>query len=390
MIDILSYLMGAATGGGDVKEAPLNEVNFLDYDGKRVYSYTAQEFAALDEMPKNPEHKGLTAQGWNWTLADAKAHVAAQGALDIGQTYITNDGATRVYIHLADARIAPYLGICPAGTAAVDWGDGKTDTVTGSSTTTAVFTQHTYDEPGDYVISIAMGDGESLGISGLYSNARLLSKNASQSANFVYTDAIKKVELGRGVTAIGEYAFINCYRLETVTIPNGVTSIGSSAFENCRSLRGIVIPSSVTATGTAMARNCSALTFCLVPPSVTNVGGSNGNALNGASALQRFILPNSATDISTGMYNACYALTRVIIPDSVGTIAAAAFFNCYGIGEVHFLGATPPVISGSNAFQNLQADCVIYVPASEDHSVLNAYTSATNYPSSQTYTYLEE
>lgn len=390
MIDILSYLMGAATGGGDVKEAPLNEVNFLDYDGKRLYSYTAQEFAALDEMPKNPEHQGLTAQGWNWTLADAKAHVAAQGALDIGQMYITKDGATRIYIHLSAARTAPYLGICPNGTATVDWGDGKTDTVTGTSTTTLVYTQHTYDAPGDYVISIAMGESDSLGIGGVYDGARILSKNTSGTQNYVYNDAIKKVEIGIGVTAIGEYAFRYCYGLETITIPNGVTSIDGNAFENCRSLRGIVIPSSVTFAGNSFAGNCTALTFCLVPPSVTNVGGSNGNALNGDYALQRFILPNSATDISTSMCNNCYGLTRIIIPASVGTIAGAAFSHGYGIGEVHFLGSTPPVVSGSNAFSSLPTDCIIYVPASEDHSVLNAYTSATNYPSSQTYTYLEE
>ena len=42
------------------------EVNFLDYDGTILYSYTAAEFAALPSMPANPTHDGLTEQGWNW------------------------------------------------------------------------------------------------------------------------------------------------------------------------------------------------------------------------------------------------------------------------------------------------------------------------------------
>ena len=48
------------------------DVNFYDYDGSLVTSYTAEEFLELSEMPANPTHEGLTAQGWNWTLEDAQ------------------------------------------------------------------------------------------------------------------------------------------------------------------------------------------------------------------------------------------------------------------------------------------------------------------------------
>lgn len=48
------------------------DVNFIDYDGQLLYSYTADEFAELTELPPNPTNDGLTAQGWNWTLENAK------------------------------------------------------------------------------------------------------------------------------------------------------------------------------------------------------------------------------------------------------------------------------------------------------------------------------
>ena len=62
------------------------DVNFYDYDGTLVTSYTKTEFLSLSAMPDNPSHDGLTAQGWNWSLNDAKTYVTANGKLDVGQT----------------------------------------------------------------------------------------------------------------------------------------------------------------------------------------------------------------------------------------------------------------------------------------------------------------
>lgn len=50
------------SGGGGASE---NAVNFIDYDGTIVQSYSAADFANLSAMPENPYHAGLTAQGWN-------------------------------------------------------------------------------------------------------------------------------------------------------------------------------------------------------------------------------------------------------------------------------------------------------------------------------------
>ena len=76
-------------GGGTVEE---KDVNFYDYEGTLLYSYTAQEFQALDSMPENPTHEGLTSQGWNWTLEQAKSYVTNHGICDIGQMYTPTDG----------------------------------------------------------------------------------------------------------------------------------------------------------------------------------------------------------------------------------------------------------------------------------------------------------
>lgn len=218
-----------------VEAVAKKDVNFYDYDGTIVSSYSAADFANLTALPDNPSHTGLTAQGWNWTLADAKTYVASYGKLDVGQMYITDDGKTRIYIRLEDGRLAPYLGIAINGTATVDWGDGTSSTVTGSSTSTVVNTQHTYAAAGDYVIAIAVSGSMALVGDSIYGSQVLWKNSTTGNLNRTYQNAIQKVEIGTN-TSIGTYAFRYCYSLASITLPSGVTSIGDYAFSYCYGL----------------------------------------------------------------------------------------------------------------------------------------------------------
>ena len=260
--------------GGE--SADRNNVNFYDYDGSIVNSYSAADFAALSALPANPTHEGLTAQGWNWSLADAKAYVAEYGKLNIGQMYKTDDGALRLYIRLNEGRLSPVLGLCPNGTLTVDWGDGSaTETMTGSSTSTLVYLGHTYATAGDYVISVLPGSGSKIGFGSRDSSSTILCKTSSDTVNdrYVYLNALYKVEIPSSVTSIGDSAFQNCYALTSVTIPSGVTSIGNNAFQYCYALTSVTIPSGVRSIGGSAFQYCRGLGFIkftsTTPPTVS-------------------------------------------------------------------------------------------------------------------------
>ena len=148
----------------DISGNPVAEekvVNFRDYDGTVRYSYTASEFANLEELPPNPTHEGLTAQGWNWTLSNAKSYVNNYGSMDIGQHYITESGDTELDIYLEEDQNTLYLGLAVNGSVTINWGDGSsTDTVTGNSLTTQQRTEHTWSVTNkSYTIIIHVNSG---------------------------------------------------------------------------------------------------------------------------------------------------------------------------------------------------------------------------------------
>ena len=136
------------------------------------------------------------------------------------------------------------------------------------------------------------------------------------------------------VTAIGNYAFIVCTSLTSVTIPNSITSIGQGAFFGCSGLTSISIPNSVTSIGAEAFRSCSFV-------SVT--------------------IPNSVTSIGSHAFITCRNLTSVTIPNSVTSIDKYTFWGCSSLTSVKCLTATPPSLD-SSAFIGVGATCTLTVP----------------------------
>ena len=363
------------TGGGNVNPtATAKAVNFRDYDGTILYSYTVEEAAALTELPPLPEHSGLVCQGWNWTLDGIKA---MGRAVEVGAMYITDDGKTRIYIHLEDGRTSPMLGCCPNGTVTVDWGDGtEPDTLTGTSTSTVQWTPtHEYGAAGDYVIKLTV-DG-SVGLAGSNSTNQysylLRYSSGADGRNQVYHSAVQKVEIGDGVTTIGDLAFYNCFSLSSVTIPDGVTSIGNNTFVNCYSLYAITMPTGVTKINTGVFRYCYSLSSVTIPASVTSI---SSQAFQNCYSLPSVTIPASVTTIGSLAFQNCYSLSSVTIPASVTSISSQAFRNCTGVRYYDITQHTTiPTLSSTDAFNGIAADCEIRVPA----VLADEWKAATNW-----------
>ena len=384
------------TGGSSSSPVPPNEVNFYDYDGTVVASYSLEEVQNLTSLPAGPTHGRLTFQGWNYTLEKVKAFTRP---MNVGAIYTTDDGKTRIYITLGEGRTSPLLGCCPNGTVIVDWGDGTTpDTLTGTSTSTIKYTPtHNYTSPGSYVISLTVNGTCGFLGSSTYSDYCYLLKysTTADARNLYYQNAITRIEFGDGVTSIGNYSFYSCHSLKSLIIPNNVTSIrnysfsncysltsitipdssasvGNNAFSSCFSLISITIPDSVTSIENEAFSNCYSLISITIPDSVTSIGNATFFI---CYSLTSITISNRVTSIESSAFNGCHSLTSIIIPDSVTSIEIEAFHDCCGMAEYHLKPTIPPTLSNKNAFSGIPDDCIVYVPQGS----LNAYQTATNW-----------
>ena len=341
--------------GGGGSSASKKQINFIDYDGTILHSYTKTEWQSVTTLPSNPSHTGLTAQGWNWTKAQINAQLTAMPNDDVwvGQMYITTSGDTEIDVSFVDStRLSPYLSCAVNGTITIDWGDNFTSTVTGTSLTSRKDTQHVYASTGDYTITIHVESG-SWAFYGTSTNTLLNKNSSTTSANRVYSNCVQNVRIGAD-TSIGNNAFYNCSSLVSVTMPSDVTSIGNNAFNSCSSLVSVTIPSGVTSIGTNAFQHCYSLARITIPSGVTSIGDYT-------------------------FYN-CHSLASVTIPSGVTSIGNNAFASCNGMAEYHIKPTTPPTL-GTTVFNTIQSDCVIYVPSAS----LTAYQEATNWSTYASY-----
>ena len=354
-------------------DAPLLDVNFYDYDGWRCYSYAKEDFLALTAMPEQPQNEGFIAQGWNWTLEQAQAHVRKYRYLEVGAYCSTADGKTRLYISVPyDGYTLVQLALTPTGLTA-DWGDGTTSVLTN-----VIWNAHTYVKAGNYVITIDNPNGTiSLGYGSIHS---ILGRNAADYED--RNQLLTHVELGANVAVICDNAFTCCRNLVSINIPLGVQGRSSEGFtgtfNQCSSLRYFTVPQAnesnpLVTSLKFIAQDCYSLKSAPIPYGYTSI--PNASAFANCRSLRRINLPASLDTIGNNTANSAYGLgSEVHIPVGVTSIGSLAFANTYCVRAFYLHPTTPPSIQ-ANTFNGIVDSCVFYVP----HGCLEAYQTATNW-----------
>ena len=364
--------VGASFMGAGNPIAEDNDVIFIDYDGTIRYSYSADEFLALTELPPNPHHAGLVAQGWNWTLEDAKEYVEKYGGQIIGQLYTTSDNRAHIKVSVTnDVQPSITLNFIASSNATItiDWGDRKTSTVTGSGVLTAT---HIWDNLGDYDVSCTFSDVAAVGFGKNVDGGGLFGPDDVSQASGREVYAPNSVQLYRA------FALLRSRTVEAVSFDGATGFYASSTFHSCNNLKALVFNATGRACTSGQFQYCYALKYISARKYDSTLGGF---CFYQAVTLRRLWLTEDVTAISNYFINTS-SLTQLAIPSSCRTIAANAIYA--PLYHLSFHSETPPTLSASSAFSGLAGTCVIFVP----YASLAAYLSATNYPNPATYTYV--
>ncbi|MCR5485027.1 MAG: leucine-rich repeat protein [Clostridiales bacterium] len=125
-------------------------------------------------------------------------------------------------------------------------------------------------------------------------------------------ERITSLDIGSGVTNIGNYAFYGCTGLTEVTLPGGVERIGNRAFSYCSSLAKITVPESVNEIGSGAFASCS--------------------------LIAEFTVPDGVSAIKAGAFSGCSLLSEITMPKSVTAVASDAFDGCTALNDVYYDG----------------------------------------------------
>ena len=151
---------------------------------------------------------------------------------------------------------------------------------------------------------------------------------SSGSYNDDYVPSSLMTVIISGGTSIGDWAFLGCSSLTSITIPDSVTSIGSAAFRDCSSLESITLPF-VGATKDGTSYTHFGYIF--------GVSSGSYNDDRVPSSLKTVVITGGTSIGSYAFYN-CYSLTSITIPDSVTRIGDKAFYNCSSLTSINYRG----------------------------------------------------
>ena len=392
------------TGTLDTAPPEESDINFWDYDGTLLYSWTLAELATKTELPPLPSHDGLVCQGWNWTLQDIKD---AGRELDIGALYITDDGKTRIYVDVDtetwDDFVLNYWQSTRNATT-VDWGDGTTpETVNKDS---YVEHRHTYASSGSYVITMSVKEGTTMRL-GAGGASRFLIANGETDMG--RCAMLAKVEIGERMTRVTERAFFSAVRLKSVSVPSDVLFEPWRTFEQAANIRAVTVSfrSTINETfykchnlraiastkGTAQSNDYSIaytavrqINFDITTANqaqalerahIKAVNGTVGN-FGGCVSLMEATIPADATTFIAAAFQGDNTLRRVTCLGDIASIPAQVFQRCYPLRFVDLTHCTAvPTLANVNAFDQTHPQLEIRVPA----SLVSAWKAATNWSS---------
>lgn len=156
-------------------------------------------------------------------------------------------------------------------------------------------------------------------------------------------------------------AFRGCKYIKTLELGEGVTSIGNNAFRGCEGITTdlvtpLTIPASVTTIGSGAFMSCGGIYKLEFAPN-SKLTSIKGGAFAQCWKLLAIELPYGLTALDENLFQSCINLWKIYIPGSVTAIDSTALMNAEQMQEIYYGGTEEQWIAakGPEALRNTTA-----------------------------------
>ena len=277
-------------------------VEFIDYDGTILHTYTRAEALALTALPEAGQHEGLTFRSWNWSLQGIKDYLAHHSFVIVGAVYTSSDGQNH------DIWDNPLF-------------EGTTN---------------------------------------LVSEQRLSSFSGSRSGY----GFLKRINIPNGTTKLDSYSFYECFNLEAIVIPNNCEVLGQ-AFQGCTALKKISLPETLIQSSGAYSLNrfvqSTSIDKISIPDSITKIYDM---PFHGCKLIRHIEFPKNLTgSIQLNAGSGSDVIETLIIPSGIGELPSLAIYLMRSLHTIVVLGK--PIMTSSDSIGVLYANYKVYVHKSD-------------------------
>lgn len=343
----LPSAIASIPSGGAPESAPSRDVNFFDYTGFIVASYTQAELLQLTELPTPREYDGLTFLNWSMTLAEIKTLVQNNEFVDVMALYTTTDGKHHIEVDLQYGyEVSIYINLLRYDSLMIiDWGDGTQEEHTRGTYS------HTYSNKGQYTIKLYISPNDRYG-DNIFDRIGVASVG-------VYGNNITGIYISKEHTAdaVG-VAGDSLYTLSKCSL--------ASASTNLR-LRYSMLPYSMP--------------YYMCPSAKFAFKGwaAGGNYAYDGCYYLRHAYGTTGTVVPAYTFRNCRALERVVLPDTITEIRNG-FDGTSSLTDIYIYSATPPTLTVSTAI-TVAGNATVGVKIHIKSGTRSAYEAMTNWAS---------
>ena len=142
---------------------------------------------------------------------------------------------------------------------------------------------------------------------------------------FPPTTYAENIVIGEGITAIGDYMFINSYNVKKITLPKSLKRIGKASFLNCLSLQKIIGGQNVSQIDGGAFLYCSDIKNISFP-NLVKIDNSRVRVFTVSDEADEYLWLLEKS-FSVGPFVHCRNLESIYIP-KVKKLADRTFFDC--------------------------------------------------------------